>query len=255
MILMIALFLLTSARIGSAQIPARDVWRSDVAGFSVAVVERPGTEANRTDPDYVVRVTGNARPAQELTLLYGGGRNLNVHVWNNQRLILVGDRVVSIVDIPSATLVDEFLGVSPSISPDRRFVAYSRRTSRLDDEDDVYLVYDVSRSAPDHRLEAAQDAIQNLQNAGIPVFPEINRATRSYAAPASNSEEPHSRRSPITWLNSQTFAFLDFQGTISPETGAGALRVVVVGPRSGPGSCDPAHAQRRGCDADRYEHL
>lgn len=132
----------------------------------------------------------------------------------NKRLVLLGSstagRGVIIVDVAKGEVLDSFWCYSPSVSADGTFIAYRRFQQRTaPSHTDVYLVYDVSKSALENRPERD---IQDRQNVGWPVFPRANVTRRAYLAADSYSPIDgvhHGLGSELTWVGRDLLAFVD----------------------------------------------
>ena len=133
-----------------------------------------------------------------------------------------------------------------AVSPTGRFIAYKRFEPRWADEEDVILVYDVAQSATLNRMESDGGRFGKLRDAGTPVYPTWNQVTRSYTGRLSQAGElPEDLRSPLTWIDSSTLAFLMCQCTESASDSV--LRAVVVD--ISPNVASPA-IRRREIDAN-----
>jgi hypothetical protein len=130
-----------------------------------------------------------------------------------------------ILDTHSIRVVDYFLAYSPSISPDGRFVAFVKfyPAHFAVGTDDHYLLYDVSRSAPENR--AANVSSSDHVDVGIPAYPRgINRAADNADVPGV--QQHHMMAQAFFWQSdSDRYAFADEY--------AGGIDLVVISTSGG----------------------
>lgn len=133
----------------------------------------------------------------------------------NGRLWLVSDSssqsTIYVLDSNAGVFLDAIFASRPVFSPNGRFVAYTRWAPRNDATEPgaVYLVYDITANAEQNRMQSASNGLQKYRDVGIAAFPEWNRQTRSYSARESDQGASYLRKSPLFWVDSNSFVFLN----------------------------------------------
>jgi len=144
-----------------------------------------------------------------------------VVIVNPSRALVMGSltgttRGVNVVDLERREVIDFFYSHFPSVSKDRRFVAYVKFTPRVQSgapQGHVYLVYDLTASPTQNRLAAGQQGAEPLDdhvNVGIPVYPLENVGRAMSDAGPNEEAPPHVLASEgFSWLPGNTLAFVD----------------------------------------------
>ncbi len=191
---------------------------------------------NPNDGHYTVQIqhTGDGTTF-EIPLSASVGRFSGAWVWQRRLLIFVDDEA-SVVDVESRTLADQFLADRPSVSPNNRFVVYRRFVPRYAENDEgVYLLYDMSKSAAENRMSgSSDDGIALEQNAGTAVFPQWNASRLAYGGrKAEGNERFHELRSTLTWIDTNSFVFVDWSRPVvaGPHTSSVVRIDIGSGPR------------------------
>jgi hypothetical protein len=138
-------------------------------------------------------------------------------------LVLIGDagghgKTISIVDLRNGALKDWFLCRQPTVVKSRRtvfFVGYYPSHGLSATYSDVVGAYDLDLSAEDNRLGSVNGNALGRQGVGLPLFPEENVSSRSWAVWIPDEPERHSVLGPpLLWISSsQRLAFIDhFRG-------------------------------------------
>ena len=139
MLLMVILLAGTCFAPGLAQErTSRTVWSGTVGQRQVVVDER--WTPPFTDVLLSVRVTAPGKTSAIEVSTSGRPPDLVVP-WASDRLVLMTAELVSVVDLASELVVDQFLAGRPSISPTGRFIAYSRFQPPQSKEEEVLLVH------------------------------------------------------------------------------------------------------------------
>ena len=133
---------------GQASSGDKTVWQRDVRGAAVAVVARPFNDVGEVAYYVQIKPLGS-RQTKETRLQHVLGALQSISVWDERRLVIVGRDVGSVIDLPTATLEDQFFGADFALSPSGRFVAYTgvQPRTRDDSASATYVVYDVSLTA------------------------------------------------------------------------------------------------------------
>src|SRR5439155_6498865 len=129
------------------------------------------------------------------------------------RLLITGANDISLFDAHTGEFVDRIAGFRIVESPDRRYAAYVRLSSKRERwSDDAYLVYDVDQSPTANRmLDALPDMPSRsaaATNVGIAVYPPENVASGLYFA-ANTEREAHHSASRMLWISSHELVFVD----------------------------------------------
>jgi hypothetical protein len=141
--------------------------------------------------------------------------------YQGHRLILRSGRAsVVIVDPVSGAVVDRFLTLRETQSPDGRYLALERYSPNgVSYHDSVYSVYDLQKTPEENGPRKAEDA-----SAGWIVYPSPNAVAQSYFE-ARRARDAHDRLSPLTWVGPHLLAFLDHH--------AGVVTLVLVDVEAG----------------------
>jgi len=170
--------------------------------------------------------------------------------FGDSRLILLSQphhNGAAIVDIPTATIVDQLSLGTAAVSPTGQFIAYNAFVPRWADAGALYLVYDVSQPAGANRLPKGrrQGTVHKSYDHGWPVYPPENVAGRTYQTPtyairgeaaawsSTNVTRPmHRRASALTWIGDTQLAFVDecsgVYTLVIADVAGGATRPVVT---------------------------
>jgi hypothetical protein len=152
----------------------------------------------------------------------------DVRAFGNSRLILLSHahhHRAAIVDIDSATVIDELSFGHAVVSPTGRFIAYDAFVPRWAESSALYLVYDVSKTPSANRMprQRRRATVHKSYDHGWPVYPPANVAGRTYetttysirpeadawAAPAGGRKPLHHLASALTWIGDTTLALVD----------------------------------------------
>lgn len=203
--MVVALIGATGAATVGAQGTRRTVWSGTVGERQVVVDER--WTPPFMDIMVSVRVSAAGRTSAIEISTAGTSPDL-VAPSGTERLVLIAGGMASIVNLGAELVVDQFLVSRPSISPDGRFIAYRRDQPRQSREEDVLLLYDVSRNPQVNRLPPS-GAMEVMRDVGLPVFPQWHATTRTYQGRDATADAPAwTLRSPIAWATSTAFVFL-----------------------------------------------
>ena len=187
----------------------RTVWSGTVGQRQVVIDER-------WTPPFVdvllsVRVTASGKTSVIEVSTSGRSPDLVVP-WGDDRLVLITAEMASIVDLPAALVVDQFLVGQPSVSPNGRFIAYSRFQPPQSKDEDVLLMYDVS-SIPLNRLPSNARGPEFMRDVGLPVFPEWHITNQKYRGRNDTPGAPtETLRSAAVWASDTDFVFLSGRG-------------------------------------------
>jgi hypothetical protein len=137
-----------------------------------------------------------------------------VHLFNEAKLVVIGrasrnTSTITIVDLATTKLHDTFVCLRPSISADRRFVAFVRFFPEHSGHKPSfhYMVYDVAGGAAENRVDGV--AVSNEWDAGIPVYP-VGMANRLSPNVLNDETLAHTMASDgFFWLDERTVAFVD----------------------------------------------
>jgi len=145
--------------------------------------------------------------------------------WSNRLFVrgaADGVSVLFVVDVDSAIVIDKLYADFLSVSPDGRFAAFKKARPRNDDGSDVYVVYDIAKTAADNRMQP-RTGLGAMVSCGVAVYPPSNVRDQTYDW--TPDQPTHKVVSPISWIDATTFAFVDY----SEQTAT----VVLVSMRSG----------------------
>jgi hypothetical protein len=214
---------LVGAQGGSRQI----VWSGTVGQRQVVVEER------WTPPfaDITVSVRVSAEGKTSSVDISSAGRSPELVVPSApERLVLVTGETVSIVDLASTQVADQFFVARPSISPTGRFIAYSRFQPPASQDEDVLLLYDVAASVQQNRLPPNARG-EFMRDVGLPVFPEWHVANQKYRGRNETAGAPiETLRSAAVWVNESDFIFLAGRsGSANPNASLGIHHVHIRG--------------------------
>src|SRR4051812_30990436 len=117
--LILMAFVLSAERSSAQQLSSSTVWQGTVGGAAVSLVSQWVSDPN--DARYRVDILpAGATQSTQVSLRNALGASPTVNTWNGQRLLIIVGDVLSIVDVPTATLSDQFVASSPAISSDSR---------------------------------------------------------------------------------------------------------------------------------------
>ena len=232
-----------------------------IALFIVALLipPAPGTAQNRSAFQATVgqvTVTAESSSGANVTLTYPDGHTTPLNkrllfpvgdakAFGDSRLILLSQEHhhrAAIVDVGSATVIDELSFGHAVVSPTGRFIAYDAFVPRWAESSALYLVYDVSQTPAANRMprDRRRAAVHKSYDHGWPVYPPANVAARTYEtttysirpdadawAAAKGGRKPlHHRASALTWIGDTTLAFVD--------EGDGSYTLVIADVAAGP---------------------
>ena len=215
-----------------------------VALFIVALLVPTGlsTAQNRSTFEATVgrvTITAESSSGANVTLTYPDGRTAPLNkrllfpvgdakAFGGSRLILLSQEHhhrAAIVDVDSATVIDELSFGHAVVSPTGRLIAYDAFVPRWAESSALYLVYDVSQSPSANRMprQRRRAAVHKSYDHGWPVYPPENVTGRSYETPtyavrgdaaawtpSKAAPKPlHRRASAITWIGESELAFVD----------------------------------------------
>ena len=188
----------------------RTVWSGTVGQRQVVVDER--WTPPFTDVLLSVRVSAPGKTSTIEVSTSGRPPDLVVP-WASDRLVLMTAELVSVVDLASELVLDQFLAGRPSISPTGRFIAYSRFQPPQSKEEEVLLVYDVGSNNQLNRLAANARGPEFMRDVGLPVFPEWHTANQKYRGRNDTPGAPvETLRSAAVWATDTDFVFLAGRG-------------------------------------------
>jgi hypothetical protein len=157
----------------------------------------------------VPQVFDAARLARDLTAYQG-----------HRLIIRAGRGSIVIVDPVSGAVVDRFITLRSTESPDGRYLAIERYSPNVVAfHDSVYSIYDLQKTPEENGPRKAGDA-----SAGWIVYPPPNVVAQSYSQ-ARRERDAHDLLSSLTWLGPHLLAFLDHH--------AGGVTLVVVDVEAG----------------------
>jgi len=129
-----------------------------------------------------------------------------------EHLVVMGEvsgaaDLVTLVDLPSRTVVDELLSYQAALSPGKRYLVFKGHYPRFappEEQSDVVMVYDLQRAPLDNRVAGAQKS-RNRENGGRPVFPPENVTAQSLSPSPKDIYvvDPH-----YAWKDDERLAFL-----------------------------------------------
>lgn len=122
----VAVLLTTSVPRASGQSPQNNdtLWRSAAGTRSVTVVNR--WQTSPLAGAYAVQVTDEETGiSSEIALPHTHGAVSRIEAWNDRLIVIVRQRA-SVIDVATATLVDQFLCESAEFSADRRVMTYHK---------------------------------------------------------------------------------------------------------------------------------
>jgi len=153
-----------------------------------------------------------------------------ISILSSSRVAILGraspnQSIVSIVELPSGKDVDSFICEGPALSPDRRFVAYTKFSPAHPgygySASAEYLVYDLTVSPQDNRTVPDRARPLEPYDVGWPLYPQGLKNT-----PGDNMYEGHDV--PIHRMNSGGFFWLDKSNAVSfVDRWEGVNRLVV----------------------------
>jgi hypothetical protein len=120
--------------------------------------------------------------------------------------------IVTIISRDSGTVLDSFMCLSPSISPDGEKLVYLSPSAGVGHQYQ-YMGYDLTQDAMFNRLAGATSA--GRADVGVPLYPRA-----AGKAPQSGGESRRVRGSRLIWLDSNRLAFADI--------GRGSVRLVLA---------------------------
>ena len=139
---------------------------------------------------------------------------------SDSRVVILGKfnsaiDAVEIADLFTLRTVDSLFCYSPTISPTGKFVIYVKffqphfMPSWV--YSDVYLVYDLSKSASRNALNLP-GALDGQREKGFPVYPVENSRRKSYAPLVQHTDdvEGHTNVSAFTWISPSRVQFVDY---------------------------------------------
>jgi len=137
--------------------------------------------------------------------------HVTFELYDPGRLWVFDSSHVFLIDPAAERPIDEFMVHSRSLSPDRRYMAFERGIPNgAAIADSVCLVYDAEQPPIANSMDAELGIFR-----GLAVYPRENRQTQRYYA-ADSSRDAHRFVSPMTWISSTQFAFVDlFQNRAS----------------------------------------
>jgi hypothetical protein len=211
MLLVSTLVVATSLSFVNAQERTRRIVWSGTVGERQIVVDERWTPPF-TDLLVSVRVTAPGR-SSNIEVSTAGRSPDTVVPFGTGRLVVVSADMVSIVDLASELVIDQFMAGRPSISPTGRFIAYPHFQPPQSQEEDVLLVYDVGSSVHSNRLPANARGPEFMRDVGLPVFPEWYTANQKYRG---RNDSPggaiETVQSPVVWATESDFVFLTGRG-------------------------------------------
>ena len=236
-------------------------------GIIVAVVASPLSLRAQNRSTFLatagpVTVAAESSSGAIVTLGYPDGRTLPLNkkllfpvgdakAFGKSRLILLSQlhhHRAAIVDITSATVIDELSFGHAVVSPTGRFIAYDAFVPRWAEASALYLVYDVSQSPSANRMprQRRRAAVHKSYDHGWPVYPAANVAGRTYET-ATYSIRPEAdawsasrgsraplnhRASALTWIGDTTLAFVNEANggytLVIADVAAGVVRPAVT---------------------------
>jgi hypothetical protein len=187
------------------------VWQGTVAGASVSLKKEWTTDP--TDAQlFTVEIVPPNKQRAVLGLNDVVGGDATVRVWNDQRLAVSVNHQLSIVDVPTLTLVDQLLVSRPVFSNDNRYLAFERVSPRPITPEGVYLLYDVSASAATNRMQTTLEGPPGFPDSGIAFYPDWNRINTAYFDRTSQENERyHEAHSSFTWIAPRVFVVIDYE--------------------------------------------
>ena len=188
----------------------RTVWSGTVGQRQVVIEER--WTPPFTDLQVSLRISASGKTS---TIdISSAGRSPDVVVPSvSERLVLITGETAQVADLVSALVIDQFLVARPSVSPNGRFIAYSRFRPPQSQEEDVLLLYDVGSSVPLNRLPSNARGTDALRDVGRPVFPEWHTANQKYQGRSDTPAAPiETLRSGVVWATDTDFVFLAGRG-------------------------------------------
>jgi len=150
-----------------------------------------------------------------------GANRIEMRAYGTERLYLFDSKWnhFFIVNPRTGALLDEIYTGAAEISPDFRFLAFTNPISYGNPDDSTaYLVYDMALSPADNRMGPAAVGVTGLLgpfNSGWAIYPAENRTEHSIPGTPANSESRHEERSPFSWLDSRTIAFVDYSNGVT----------------------------------------
>ena len=196
----------------------RSTFQAMVGPVTVAAESSSGANVTLAYPD------GRTAPLNKRLLFPVG----DAKAFGESRLILLSQahhHRAAIVDVESATVIDELSLGHAAVSPTGRFMAYDAFVPRWAESSALYLVYDVSQTPSANRMprQRHRAAVHKSYDHGWPVYPPANVARRSYetttyslrpdadawAASKGGRKPLHHRASALTWIGDTTLAFVD----------------------------------------------
>ena len=209
----------------SAQGGRQTVWSGTVGQRQVVIEER--WTPPFMDISVSVRITTSGK-SSTVELSSAGRSPDRVVPFGSDRLVLITGETVSIVDLASAVVADQFLAARPLISPTGRFIAYWRFHPPSSQDEDVLLVYDVASSVQLNRLPRVP-GMEFMRDVGLPVFPEWHITNQKYRGrnetPATLIDDP---RSAVVWATDTDLVFLAGRGGAADPDASLAIHHVRV---------------------------
>jgi hypothetical protein len=158
------------------------------------------------------RLQRTSQPDIEIALPTSDANFTEAFTYLQSRLVLISQyspTLVIVLDIPTATVADRFLAERPVVSPNSRYIAYTKPVGRLArvDTGAVYLVYDLAKDSTGNRMTNPDPGDEEL-HVGVAVYPAWNRDARSYSGSYDAQGGRTLRKSPLRWVSSDAFAFL-----------------------------------------------
>ena len=123
-----------------------------------------------------------------------------VYITKNTRAVIIGQssgsiRSVNIINLTNGNLEDFFFVDEFTISPDGRFIAFTKEGQ---DTSDIYRIYDVSLSATENRIDMLSK-LDKAENAGLSLYNTPNYKTEALVALVSKG---------FLWVASSEVAFV-----------------------------------------------
>ena len=166
--------------------------------------------------DLHLRIVSKTRPIVQVTIpdFRASIRPEMIEVRGEDRLLVTGGDDLSVFDVRSGEFIDRIAGFRITASPDHRYAAYVRLSSKRERwSDDVYLVCtNVDQSPTANRmldsLPDMPDRSAPATNAGVAIYPPQNTAAGLYFA-AQTEAEAHHLTSTLVWISNHELVFAD----------------------------------------------
>jgi hypothetical protein len=165
--------------------------------------------------DLHLRLAGKTRPPIEVTIPDFGPslRPDMIELRGTDRVLINGANDLSVFDVRTGEFVDRIAGFRMVESPDNRYAAYVRLSSKRERwSDDAYLIYDVDQPpAANRMLDSLPDMPSRsapATNAGIAIYPPENATAGLYFA-ARTEKEAHHSLSTLLWISGHELVFAD----------------------------------------------